>query len=232
MKTALSLAFVLASVSSWGQALNLGWTPKAGDTNTYSLKMDTVLYGDMARISSTLTQKINEVQKDGSYVVEIKQGGMVARIGKDDALVKDTESAIQTVYSTNGSVVEQRGKGVTEKSYRVSNLSAFRRPDKPVAIGESYTVEIKSDKKTGVRAATATYKVEKEEKLKNDDTVVVTFTYKETEANDSAGAIGTAWLRKSDGLVLKMDSNWTNAPIPFAPSPMSIHYVYEWVAAG
>jgi hypothetical protein len=73
---------------------------------------------------------------------------------------------------------------------------------------------------TGVFDAKATYTYEDDEQIFDIDAMRVTFEYAEI-AGDPARSDGKVWLDKRDGTVLKLETNWTSAPIPGAPTPLT-----------
>lgn len=204
----------------------LAWSGKAGDTHTYSLHMEFSLFGDTAVYTSKVTEKVVEVG-DGKYAIETTQSDYKVTVFGEEGSVNDANMPkAQVVYAMNGDVVECRGDLVNDAVYRMANLTAIRRPDKPVKVGDTWTREVKGDQKTGTLAAKATYKVEAVEKVKDVDAIAVSFTYAETEGADPAQSAGKVWFDKS-GAVLKVETTWTSAPIPGAPSPTTGTYSLE-----
>ena len=141
------------------QDVSLAWKPKQGDTQTFALRMEFTLFGDVAVYTAKVHEKAAEVSAD-KIVVETTQSDYKVTLFGDEGAVSDRDlPKSQTVFAPNGDVLEVRGDLVNDATYRMANLSAVRRPEKPVKVGDTWEREVKSDVKTGVLAAMATYKV-------------------------------------------------------------------------
>jgi len=99
-------------------------------------------------------------------------------------------------------------------------LDVFVIPDNAVKVGDSWTYEIKEDKKTGAAAAKASYSLVGEDKVGAIDSFKIKFSVKESGA-DAASSEGTMWLSKADSMLVKFSTKWVNAPVPGAPVPIS-----------
>lgn len=209
------------AVIALGQGVNLAWKPKLGATQTYALRMEFTLFGDVAVYTARVHEKIAEVG-DQKVVVETTQTDYKVTIFGDEGAINDKDMPkAQTVFDAKGNVVEVRGDLVNDAAYRMANLSAFRRPDKPVAVGDTWTATVKADAKTGVLDAKATYKVDAEERVKDVPALVISFEYAESGGIEPARSVGKLWLSKADGAILKSEATWSSAPIPGAPSPVN-----------
>jgi len=209
------------------QDVNLGWKPKLGDTQTFTLRMEFTLFGDVAVYTAKVHEKVIEATAD-KVVVDTTQSDYKVMLFGDEGTVSDKDlPKAQTVFALNGDVLEVRGDLVNDATYRMANLTAVRRPDKNVKVGDTWEREIKSDTKTGVLAAKATYKAEGEEKLNSVDALIVSFEYGETEGSDPAKSVGKLWFAKNDGRLLKSEATWSSAPVPGAPSPLNGTVVLE-----
>jgi len=219
--TALAITLAVA------QDVSLAWSPKVGDTMRYSLKMEFSLFGDVAVYSAKVTDKVIEASPERTLVETTQTDYKVTVFGEEGSVNDKDMPKSQTAFAPNGDVVEVRGDLVNDSVYRMANLMAVRRPDKAVKVGDTWTREVKSDLKTGVLAAKATYKVEGEEKVKEADAIVASFDYAESEGADPARSTGKVWFAKAGGAVLKVTSTWSSAPIPGAPSPVNGSYTLE-----
>jgi hypothetical protein len=97
----------------------------------------------------------------------------------------------------------------------MANLELFVLPEKEVNPNDSWTYEIKEDKKTNAVAAKATYTFVGDDKVGSTEAVKVKYVIK--EAGDSgASTEGFVWVRKADGVMVKQTSKWVNVPVPGA----------------
>lgn len=218
---------IAAGAAVLAQEISLAWSPKQGDALTYALKMEFSLFGDIAIYTSKVTEKVVEAAPD-KFVIETTQTDYKVTVFGEEGTVNDKDMPkAQTVFSLSGDVLELRGDLVNDAAYRMANLTAIRRPEKAVKVGDTWVREIKGDLKTGVLGAKANYKVEAEEKVKEVDALVTSFEYLEVEGADPARSNGKVWFAKQGGRVLKVEATWTSAPIPGAPAPVNGSYLLE-----
>ncbi len=219
--TALLVALVCA------QEANLAWKPKQGETQTFTLRMEFTLFGDVAVYTAKVHERVVEATPEKITVETTQTDYKVTLFGEEGTVSDKDLPKAQTIFGPLGDVLEVRGDLVNDATYRMANLSAIRRPDKPVKVGDTWEREIKTDLKTGVLAAKATYKVDAEEKLNTVDAFVVSFEYNETEGSEPAKSVGKIWFAKNDGRLLKSDATWSSAPVPGAPAPLNGTVVLE-----
>jgi hypothetical protein len=213
----------------FAQDTALGWNGKTGDSHVYGLRIVFTFFGAEAVYTSKLTERVTEATPD-HYVVEMTQSDYKATADGVEGAVNDKDMPkAQVVYALNGDVLECRGDLVNASVYRMANLTAVRRPDKAVKVGDTWTREIKGDPKTGVLAAKATYKIESEEKILERDALVASFEYGETEGIEPAKSTGKVWFAKADGTVLKVEASWASAPLPGMPNAVNGSYTRELV---
>lgn len=212
---------VLMSALVIAQDVSLAWAPKAGESHTYHLALEFSLFGDTATYASKVHEKVTEVGAD-RYTVETTQTDYKVSVFGEEGTVNDKDMPkSQTVFSMSGDVLEIRGDLVNDAVYRMANLTAIRRPDKPVKVGDTWAREVKGDLKTGTLSAKVTYKAEAEEKVGDKDALAVSFDYTETEGADPARSVGKVWFAKDGGLMLKVDTTWSSAPIPGSQTPVT-----------
>ena len=178
--------------------------------------------GNKATYTGLVQQKVTKVDTDGSYTEEEQQIQGKASFGGQDIDVPDT-GAHPVIYNADGRVKEIKGDEQTAgaASYRMTTLGLIIDAGKPLAVGDTWSVDLKADAKTGAEAAKADYKVLGEEKVGDLDTVKLSAKIKETGSSDPASSDGTYWIAKSDGSLVKAEVKWVNAPFPGAPGPIS-----------
>jgi len=206
---ALSLAAVIDGYS-------FKRTPKEGETHKYKQTGKFEAGGMEIEYEAKSTQKVTKVEADGSYAEEsttsdVKMNGQEPPEGAAGGGQKTT-----TKFSAKGEVVEIKNEQVSAEAYRFANLAIFISPETDIKVGDSWSYEVKEDKKTGAAAAKATYTLTGEDKVGTVDALKLKFVIKETAA-DGASSEGTIWVSKADYTLLKTVAKWTNAPIPGAP---------------
>lgn len=209
------------------QTVTLKRTPKVDETLKFKLRMEFGIFGDTAVYTSKLTEKITEVKPDGSYTVATTQSEYKVELFGDEGVVRDEDMPKQSItYTPDGDVVTVQGDLVNDSVYRIANLMAVRLPKEPVKKGDKWERTVAKNVDTGVFDAKATYTYTADEKVGDIDTVLAEFEYSEV-AGDPARSQGKVWLDKRDGTVVKLETNWSSAPIPGAPTPLTGSVILE-----
>jgi hypothetical protein len=184
----------------------LRWTPKEGDAITYSTEGTLDINAAPAAFKSKVVLKVIKVDTDGTYSVQSNSlDGTVTYQGTEIAMQRPITV---TLYKPDGEIISVSGQQTDPTSFRVANLTAFRRPDNPVKLGESWPFDVKADAKTGAVAAQGTFKLEDEETIGTYDTL-------------KGSVSGTYWVNKADGSLVKYSGKWTNISFSGAPTPIS-----------
>jgi len=85
--------------------------------------------------------------------------------------------------------------------------------DKPVAVGDSWTRQIKAQPAMGVMAGTSEFKLLAFEKVNGVDTAKLSMTYKETDAGATLTCTGTFWIDRATGEEVKSEYQVNNVPM-------------------
>jgi hypothetical protein len=194
---------------------------KVGDvTSTQSQSVFAVNVG-----GQQITLNIKGIEK--STVTEIGEGGRItSRVegGVEEVLVNGAPMPVPPmgapatlVTAANRAIITftpgDAAAGDTSLNLRMHNSSAAIYPDKPVGVGDSWTRDIKADAKTGVRDATAQYKVLAREKVGSIDAFKLSITFAET-GEDGMRSSGTIWIDPVTGDELKAELDLRNVPLP------------------
>ena len=218
LKSKLSLivaALGLAAVSFAGQdGYSLKRTPKVGETLKYKQTGKFEAGGQQIEYQALSTEKVVKVEDNGNYVRESTTADV--KINGEDAPGGGGGGKNSTTFTAKGDVVEIKGDAVEANTYRFGNLALFITPDTDVKAGDTWTYDIKEDKKTGAVAGKATYTLVGEDKIGSTDVLKVKFSIKEA-GSDGASSEGTLWLNKTDITLMKLTAKWVNAPVPGAP---------------
>jgi hypothetical protein len=215
-------AFVLvagASASLADDTYSLRWSPKEGDTATYTMTGDLQLNVGDATLKSKTVQKVIKVAADGSYSIQFTpQDGTVVYQGQ--ALPMGRKISI-TTYKATGEVVSVTGDDTSATSVRFANLSEFRRPQDPLKIGGAWTYDIKADSKTGIVAVHTSGKLVDAEKYDNVDALKVTLSSDEGNVPNPGSIDATYFIDQKDGSLLHYDAKWTSVMFAGAATPLS-----------
>ena len=225
------LGIAATAILAVAQGVTLKRSPKVGDVQQYKLRMEFGIFGDTAVYTSKLKETITEVKPDGSYTVASTQSEYKVELFGDQGVVRDEDMPKQSItYLPNGDVVSVQGDLVNDSVYRLANLMAIRLPTAEVKKGDKWERVVAKNVDTGVFEAKATYTYADDEKVGDADTIRAEFEYVEV-AGDPARSQGKVWLDKRDGTVVKLETNWTSAPIPGAPAPLTGAVIMERTTA-
>jgi hypothetical protein len=221
---AIGIASLLLSLSALALAavdgLSVRRQPKVDQIIKLRLKANLEIGGVQATYTGLVVEKTTKVDTDGSFTYEETQSEGSAKFGDQTVPVPDI-GPFPVTLNADGSLKEIKGDASTAgpEAYRMTNLEVLIDSGKPLAVGDTWSVDIKAGDKA--KAAKAEYKVIAEEKAGDIDTIKVKFTVKETEGTEPASSDGTYWISKADGSLVRSEVKWANAPFPGAPTPIS-----------
>jgi len=191
-------------------------TPKVGDVHKYKQAGKFDVAGMPIDYEANSTWKIIKVDDMGGYTQESTTTD--TKINGEDG--PSSGGSQLTTMNAKGEVVEIKGENVEANTYRFAALTLFITPDTEVKAGDTWTYDVKEDKKTGAVPAKASYTLVGEDKVGTTDTLKIKFSIKES-GTDAASSEGILWLNKADLSLVKMTTKWVNAPIPGAPVSIS-----------
>ncbi len=211
---------------------------KVGDIQKLTMKADADINGAAAQVNATWTEKITDVQPDGTYTVQHNQVEL-----KVNALGNETDvppgDPLVTIFKATGEVSKIVGDAnvASPGAYRMANLEVLFDPGKPINVGDAWSHAFPADTALGTVAAKGDYKLLGEEKIGNYNTLKIQFSVKELAPapakpatggaagaaiqTDAAGSEGTLWIDKTDGSLVKAQMKWINAPVPPSPVPIN-----------
>jgi len=201
--------------------------PKVGDTEELTLTGTLDVGGGDAKLTGKETVKVTDVKPDGGYTESTdSHDTSVNMAGSDNAVPDKTETV---TYGPDGSVMKimDGDSEATDGGYRITNLTFFKAPDKPVAVGDDIKYTIPADKTKMTPGVSYDYKVVAAEKIKDWDTLKMTYTTAETDGDSKASTSGTVWVSTLDGSMVKSISKWTNVQMPGVPVPINGEFTIE-----
>lgn len=227
-KISFATLFLLLFALAAAQPITMKRTPKVGDMLNYKVSIIFTLYGDDIVYQSTLSERVTDVAKDGSYTVQSNQTGASANNGRDIPIVQ-SQAQTSTTYDPRGMILAIP----SDYSWRDAYLGEVVLPDKPVKPGETYSVQFPARADRTTPAATVTYTVEQLPKDRVDgfDTIVLDEKYTESTGTYPATSEGRVWINPADGTVVKLDENWRNAPLMGTHTIVNAHVSYDRVVS-
>jgi hypothetical protein len=205
MVSASALAYV-------AQELTLKFQHTKGEVTNYKLSGSIEALGQTIGITANVFEKVTDVAADGSWTVETGQKNMKISIGGQEQ-EQPTEEVSSETRNAKGELVKIKGTE-SETAMRTGVLSNFVLPSKAIKVGDTWDYNVKKDEKLGTVGAKVTYKLLAEEKFGGVDALKFKTTGTELDGSTPAAIDSTVWVDKASLKMLKVESKWTNVPIP------------------
>lgn len=214
MKIRYSLAVVLASAVAFSvtsQGYRLVRIPKVGQESRLRLTAEIDLLGSSATFTAIVIEKVIAVDAAGNYTIESRQTEAKTAYGGKELKVADTGTR-SAVYLPTGELKEIMVRGQNTADVRLARLGGFVAPDRELKPGESWSHTYATAGEGGI-AGKADYKLLKTEILDGRAAAIVEMKYLESSGASPASALGKAWIDVGNGEILRLESEWRNAPL-------------------
>jgi len=216
----------LTAYAAVQDSVSLKRKPKVGDTFEYKASANFTMAQGEIGFSQEQTVKITEVKPEGGFVQESTNKNTKITFGGAEQ-PGPPESKSTSEYGMDGLLKSIKADTPADAaSWRIANLHAFKRPDGDVKVGDEIKFEIPADSKRETPAMKAVFKVAGKEKVKDWDTVKLTYSTEETEGDMKSSIKGTIWLSTADGSMVKTDETWKDVQPQGAPA-LSGKYTVE-----
>lgn len=207
----LGLVAIAAIGASTFQAVSIKWVPKVGTTYKYSMKANMNL-GPLGEASMSAKMSSTAAKIDGNKVtVQTTQtaGKMVMGGAEQDS----PDGSATQVCTLFGEVLSTKSE--PEAPFDLSRMQdavAFLYPSKDIAVGESWTRTSKLHNPGSVPSE-STYKYEGDEEVNGMKCRKISYTYKETSADNKCTASGTFWISVDDSEPVKAINSVKNCEL-------------------
>ncbi len=219
--TLLTIAVAGAAVASVAQqqtAYTIAWKPVLGEQK-YKIAMDSD--GGQMKLAMQLTilDKIVKIE-DGKVTSESKTQDFHLWLGEEEMKLPEGQgpgdAVVTTVRSLKGGLVEQKGaKEGQQEPPRVRRLQEFNYPEKPVELEGSWFKDFAEDKAAKLPAARAKYTLTAIEDMNKVSCYKIDYAFSELDGEKPMGALGTFWLERSTGNLVKLTTVMND--VSFAP---------------
>ena len=219
--TLLTIAVAGAAVASVAQqqtAYTIAWKPVLGEQK-YKIVMDSD--GGQMKLAMQLTilDKIVKIE-DGKVTSESKTQDFHLWLGEEEMKLPEGQgpgdAVVTTVRSLKGGLVEQKGaKEGQQEPPRVRRLQEFNYPEKPVELEGSWFKDFAEDKAAKMPPARAKYTLTAIEDVNKVSCYKIDYAFSELEGEKPMGALGTFWLERSTGNLVKLTTVMND--VSFAP---------------
>lgn len=223
MKIQLPIAIFLAAAVSFAagnQGLRLMRTPKVGQETRLRLKAEIDLLGTSALFTALVIEKVTAVDAQGNYTIESRQTEAKTLYGTQETKVADS-GARSATYRPTGEIKEIKVGSPGGVDVRLARLGGFVVPDRELKVGESWSHIYPADSSSALVGGKADYKLAKTEKIDHRTVAIVEMTYKESSGAAPAEANGKAWIELETGEVVRLESDWKNAPFMGPDVPLN-----------
>ncbi|HEY3782751.1 MAG TPA: hypothetical protein VGL56_16835 [Fimbriimonadaceae bacterium] len=226
----LALCIIALPIAISAQAVTLKRIVKVGDTAKYRTTFVFTVYGNDVFYTSTETDKVTAVNKDGSYVIESSQTDVHANSG-NDLPVKQNPAKSYTTYDARGRVLDLSG-AQPGTEWRDANLGSFILPEKPINKGDTWTVNLDARADRLTPGATFIFTDDGFSVDKGDDSaglLKIEEKYTENTPGNPATSTGTIWVNPADGSIVKVDETWNFAPLLGLTTLVNGHVSYQLI---
>jgi len=187
--------------------------PKLGDTAKYKLNGELDFSGNEVIVTGTITDTVTNVADNGDFTLQSITSDFKANVGGTDQPLPDQTNT--TVFSAANEVLSFKSDMDDPDGVRKANIQTLRFPDKPLKVGDSWTIEFKKNDKGAVDAK-GMYTIEAKETVDGDETYRVKGATKESAGDNPMSAEGTYWISVKDASLVKVQGTLTNYPVPQA----------------
>jgi len=216
----MALSATLAAFAPAQEEFNLKMQVKEGDTYKYRFTMELTFGDQSAVITMSMTNKVVKVDTDGNIVIESTSGEGSVKFG-DQEMPLPPSPTTKTTYKPNGMPVKVEGGDNPNSPLRMARLTSGVFADKPVKIGDKWSVESKPEGNTpGLKAE---YELVGKERVNDIETLKIKLTVKEVGEKVEGGAStmsGHIWLDPLTGMLVRMTATVKGLPAEGAPMPL------------
>jgi len=196
---------------------------KPSDVTNYISQVDLQTPdGTPVNVIATVTQKVTAADAN-TFTLEQSQSNMHIEVNGQDQTTSIPSGTLTVVYGVNGLVQTMKSPDPTfgyEDAYREEVLDTFLAPDKPVQIGDEWSLALAAVKDKWL-ATQLHYKLIGTETVGGIACLKISATAKETTGDEPASTDGTVWVDASTFKLVKKVVKVTNYPVPGAPFPIT-----------
>lgn len=215
------------------ETYNLRYLAKPDDKLEYKILLNAKINAQDIEINATVADHVKKIEKEGNISIESQHKIQKVKVGTQDLTGPFLAQTLDPVTITFGplrEVIDIQGKGVNLSTYRMAYSSTLQIPEKPIKIGEKWSVDFKPNTKVNFVGGKANYELLGLEKLNSSDALKLKWNYKEAGETSPIIAEGTAWLDPKDGSIMKITLILNNAPIAGLPIPLNnVKFIQERV---
>jgi hypothetical protein len=219
---AVTLVLLMLAASCGAQEkVTLVYRAKAGQVMRYkhevNLKTEAGGANQEFQIKSTEKVTVTVVSPSGDITEENQEESSEFSVNGQKVPAPETPKTTSTVTIHPDGVLAAYKNSDPEANKNKTSVRLFPADNpvfsnKPIAVGDKWSHEFKTDSDLGVRAGKADYETLAFEKVNGIDAVKLKVTYLETEGMHPLHSNGTVWVEKTTGDVVQSDVDYENLP--------------------
>ncbi len=206
MIATLSLLGCLAT----SQEITLRRQHKVGEVYIYDVTSEIKIEGRVIAVRARSVETTT-AQDEKSVTIEINQTDAKVLVEKQEIAQPDRKTT--NTFNRVGRLMKIVGEAIDGDNYRRSGLLAFEAPNRPLKMGDDYTVRLRADSILGMVDAEKKYKVEASETVLGRATTKLRCTAKELGGKKPISMDQTLWIETSTGVMVKQTIQFQNLPM-------------------
>lgn len=210
MRALSAMAFGLALLTP--QAVPISRTPTEGETQAYTIRMETTFEGTPLVFINKTTDKVTGVNMDGSFDVTTTTTESKILFNGQESPGPEISDVI-TTFAKTGEVINMAGESVDDDAVRLSRMIAVVWPTRPVNKGAGWETVIKKNEDKGYADVRIAYTFEDNEKIGERDALRLGVVAEELQGEAPCKINGKIWIDATTGILLKMEHTMKDAPI-------------------
>ncbi|RYG22635.1 hypothetical protein EON82_16495 [bacterium] len=219
-RAVLPMGLMALSVLAFAaQGIVIKYSPKVGDKANYAITGTFEVSGAEVKLTGTRAEEVTKLEDD-TVTTKGTTKISVNVMGQD---MDQPESVETTKTKLDGTLVEvKQGEALAEGgALRLARVNTFLYPSKPLAVGDTWTMELKKDEKADLPGVKVDFKLEGEEKVGKWDTYKISGNGGESEGSQPTKIKATYWIDKASGGMIHSLSELTDAVFRPEVPPLS-----------
>jgi hypothetical protein len=208
------------------QSASLARRPQAGDELRYRTTMRLTQDGMAVLIEGDWRERVVRAGTDGGWTVEQSLSGVSLEIGGQK--IRTEDAAITTIeYFADGLIKSFSRDRLEVEDLRLARSVLTPAPAGPVERGAEWTREAPADPASKAPPVRYRLRLDGTERWRGLDTHRLRITNAETAGDRPISVEGQAWLRASDGALVRRVVTIKNAPVGAGGAPADLEWTLE-----
>jgi hypothetical protein len=240
MRAYIAAAGVLAAIPLFAALQDtheIKWNPKVGEKSTYKLEVDGSMEipsaGPMDMHFELLTESVVKEITDEKITVVGKMLDMKILVGGNDVMgmgggpdPEEMKKEVTETFNRRGERLSTTDTGEMG-SERFDRMTQFIYPDKPLATGDSWTLDIKGSKEKNLPPARSKYTFKGMEEIDGKQYFRIDYAFSELEGAKPMGAMGVMHLDPENGRPFRIKADVNDAQFAEEMPPTNVKFLMQ-----